>query len=186
MIKREKAMGILRTHVKGKFLFNHHLCVEATMRAFARHFGEDENLWGICGLLHDLDWEITESDVSKHTFVTAEILRAAGVDEIVIKAIAAHAPWISGVNPESMLEKCLYSTEELTGLIVACALVRESKKIADVSADSVMKKLRDKGFARGVDREIVGKAPEMLGMTMEEIVQIMLEAMKKIAEEIGL
>ena len=186
MITREEAYKILKEHVKGKFMINHHLASEIVMRAFAKHFNEDEELWGICGLLHDMDWEYTKDNPDEHTKKAAEILRKEGIDEVIIHAVQAHHPTASGVWPSNLMEECLYTTEELTGLMIACALVQPDKKLASVKVESVLKKLKTKGFARGVNREVVGRAPEVLNMSMEEVIQISLGAMQSIAEELGL
>lgn len=186
MITREQAFSILRQHIQGTFMINHHLGAEAVMRAFARKFGEDVELWGICGLLHDMDWEYTKDNPQEHTKKAAEILRAEKIDEVIIRAVQAHHPSASGVQPSNLMEQCLYTTEELTGLMIACALVQQDKKLASVKPESVMKKLRDKGFARSVNREIVHQAPVVLNLPMEEVVKISLEAMQGIAGELGL
>lgn len=186
MMTRDQAFQILTQHIHGKFMINHHLGAEAVMRAFARKFGEDPELWGICGLLHDMDWEYTKDNPKEHTKKAAEILRAEKVDEVIIHAVKAHHPSASGVNPSNLMEQCLYTTEELTGLMIACALVQPDKKLANVKPGSVMKKLRDKGFARSVNREIVNQAPVVLNLPMEEVVRISLEAMQGIAGELGL
>ena len=167
-------------------MINHHLGAEVVMRAFAHHFGDDEELWGVCGLLHDMDWEYTKDNPSEHTKKAAEILRAQNIDEVIIHAVQAHHPSASGVEPSNLMEKCLYTTEELTGLMIACALVQPDKKLASVKPESVLKKLKTKGFARGVNRDIVNQAPEVLGMPMEQVIQISLSAMQGIAEKIGL
>ena len=186
MITRTQAFELLKKHITGTFMINHHLGAEVVMRAFAAKFGDDPELWGICGLLHDMDWEYTKDTPHEHTKKAAEILRVEGVDEIIIHAVQAHHPSASGVQPSNLMEQCLYTTEELTGLMIACALVQPDKKMANVKAESVMKKLKDKAFARGVNREIVGKAPEVLGMSMEEVIAISLAAMQSIASQIGL
>lgn len=186
MITRQEAYQILQQHIKGQFMINHHLGAEAVMKAFAEKFGQNAELWGICGLLHDLDWEYTKDTPHEHTKKAAEILRAEGVDEVIIHAVQAHHPSASGVEPSNIMEKCLYTTEELTGLMIACALVQPGKKLAIVKPESVLKKLKDKGFARSVNREIVNKAPEALNLTMEEIVSIALKAMQSIASDLGL
>jgi len=186
MITRDQAYAILQEHIKGQFMINHHLGAEIVMRAFAKKFGEDPELWGICGLLHDLDWEYTKDNPNEHTKKAAEILRAQGVDEVIIHAVQAHHPSASGVEPSNLMEQCLYTTEELTGLMIACALVQPDKKLASVQPASVLKKLKTKGFARGVNREIVSKAPEVLHLPMEEVIQISLVAMQSIADKLGL
>ena len=186
MISRDEAYKLLQEHVKGKFMINHHLGAEVVMRAFAKHFTEDEDLWGICGLLHDMDWEYTKDDPDQHTKKATEILEAEGVDQVIIHAVQAHHPSASGVWPSNLMEECLYTTEELTGLIIACALVQPDKKLATVATPSVLKKLKKKEFARSVNREIIGRAPEVLSMPMEEVVGISLAAMQSISDELGL
>lgn len=186
MTTRSQAFDILQQHIHDRFLINHHLSSETVMRAFAQHFGEDRELWGICGLLHDLDWEYTKETPDEHTKKAAEILRAAGVEEAIIHAVQAHHPTASGVWPSNLMEECLYTTEELTGLIIACALVQPGKKLASVNESSVLKKLKNLNFAKGVNREIVGRAPEVLNMTMEQIVTVSLKAMQGISDELGL
>ncbi len=186
MTTRQQAYDILKIHIHDRFLINHHLSSEIVMRAFARHFGENEELWGICGLLHDLDWEYTKEHPAEHTKKAAEILRAEGVEEEIIHAVQAHHPSASGVWPSNLMEECLYTTEELTGLIIACALIQPDKKLASVGEQSVLKKLKNLNFAKGVNREIVGRAPGVLGMTMDQIVAISLSAMQEIANELGL
>ncbi|KKT76946.1 MAG: hypothetical protein UW70_C0007G0003 [Candidatus Peregrinibacteria bacterium GW2011_GWA2_44_7] len=186
MITREQAYQLLQQHIQGRFMINHHLGAEIVMRAFARHFGENEELWGICGLLHDMDWEYTKDNPEEHTKKAAEILRAEGVDEVIIHAVQAHHPSASGIEPSNLMEQCLYTTEELTGLMIACALVQPDKKLASVTDSSVLKKLKTKGFARGVNRDIVNQAPEVLGLPMEDVIHISLEAMQSIAQELGL
>ncbi len=167
-------------------MINHHLGAEIVMRAFAQKFNQDAELWGICGLLHDMDWEYTKDNPQEHTKKAAEILRAEGVDEIIIHAVQAHHPSASGIDPSNLMEKCLYTTEELTGLMIACALVQPDKKLGSVKTESVLKKLKTKGFARGVNRDVVNQAPEVLNLPMEEVIKISLEAMQSIAAKLGL
>lgn len=186
MITRDQAYQILKTHIQGKFMINHHLGSEVVMRAFAQKFGEDQELWGICGLLHDMDWEYTKDHPEEHTKKAAELLRQEGVDEIIIHAVQAHHPSASGIEPSTLMEQCLYTTEELTGLIIACALVQPEKKLASVTPEGVFKKLKTKGFARSVNRDIVNQAPEVLNLPMEEVIHISLQAMQSIADELGL
>ena len=163
------------------------MAAEATMRAFAKRFGQDEELWGLSGLLHDLDWEKIGGDSAQHTKVTEQILREHGViDEVLINAIKAHHPSASGREPETLQEKVLYSTEEITGLVTAAALVQPDKKLANVTVESLMKKLKNKNFAAGVNRDIVAKSVEYTGMPLEEVVQTVLVAMQEIHEELGL
>lgn len=155
------------------------------MKALARKFGENEEDWGLAGLLHDLDWEKTKDDFHKHTVVAKEILEKTDLKPEVIKAIYVHN-WDHGIKPETLLEKTLYCVEELSGLITAAALVQPDKKIATVTPESVMKKFKTKGFAAGVNREIVLLCNEYINIDLAELIEISLNAMKDISDEIGL
>lgn len=186
-MNRKQAKELLYQHITNENLRRHHLAAEATMRAFARHFGENEEQWGLSGLLHDLDWEKIEGDPAQHTKVTEQILRENGVtDEVLINAIKAHHPTVSGRWPETLQEKVLYSTEEITGLVTAAALVQPDKKVENVNVPSLMKKLKSKNFAAGVDRDIVAKSAEYTGMPLEGVIGIVLRAMQDIHEDLGL
>lgn len=157
------------------------------MRSYALHFGEDEERWGIVGLLHDFDYEkypdVTENG---HPNVGAPILRERGYDEEIIRAILSHASEITGVERESLMEKTLFAVDELTGLIQAVALVRPSKNIHEVKIKSIKKKWKDKRFAAGVNRDDVEKGAEDLSVELWEHTQRVLEAMQSIAEELGI
>ncbi len=184
---RHEAYQLLATYIQNENLRKHHLAAETAMRAFARKFQQDEELWGIAGLLHDMDWEQTKDAPENHTKVAEQILRDHGCDdEVLINAIKAHHPTASGKQPETLIEKTLYYTEELTGLIIAAALVQPDKKLASVDVNSILRKLKDKAFARGVNREIIAKSPEALGISLEEIVQTVLFSMQEIHEELEL
>lgn len=184
---REEAKELLYQYIQNENLRRHHLAAEAVMRAFARKFKEDENAWGIAGLLHDMDWEQTKDNPDNHTKVAEQILRAHGVDdEVLINAIKAHHPTASGRWPETLMEKVLYSTEEITGLVTAATLVQPDKKLASVTVESLSKKLKDKSFAAGVDREIVAKSVEYTNLPLEDILATVLQAMQDIHENLGL
>lgn len=186
-MNREEAKELLYQYIQSENLRRHHLAAEAVMRAFARKFSEDEEVWGIAGLLHDMDWEQTKDNPDNHTKVAEQILRERGVDdEVLINAIKAHHPTASGRWPETLMEKVLYSTEEITGLVTASALVQPDRKLASVTVESLSKKLKDKSFAKGVDRDIVAKSVEYTGLPLEEILQIVLFAMQDIHEDLGL
>ena len=186
-MNRQEAKELLYQYIQSENLRRHHFAAEAVMRAFARKFNEDENSWGIAGLLHDMDWEQTKDNPDNHTKVAEQILRDHGVDdEVLISAIKAHHPSASGKQPETLMEKTLYYTEELTGLITAAALVRPDKKLGGVTTESLFKKLKDKSFARGIDREKVAQTPEALGLPVEEIIETVLRAMQDIHEDLGL
>jgi len=183
-MNREEAFKLLSEYTKKPALINHALAVEAAMREYARMFGEDEEAWGIVGLLHDFDYERypTRED---HPFRGAEILTKKGVPQEWINAILAHADY-SGVKRESMMSRTLFAVDELVGFIVAVALVRPSKKLEDVEVKSVIKKMKDKAFAAAINREDIKLGAEELGIPLEKHVEVVLEGMKKIAGKIGL
>ena len=184
-IDRNKALELLNSHIKNKNLIKHHLAVEAQMKALASHFKEDLKLWGITGLLHDLDWEQTQNDPEKHSLVAAEILEKEGVNKEIVNAIKVHN-FTHGIEPATMLEKTLFCVEELCGLITAAALVRPDKKLAGVTTKSVLKRYKEKAFAKGVNRNIIARCKELLDMELEELVEITLKSMQEISEELGL
>lgn len=185
-MNREEAYAIVTGFVKNGNLIKHMLAVEAGMRAYARKYGEDEDEWGLVGLLHDFDWEI-HSTLDKHPMDGAPILRERGVPEDIIRTILSHASDRSGVPRETLRDKALYAVDELTGLIVAVALVRPSKNIADVAVKSIKKKWKDRAFAAGVVREDVVEGCAELGVDLwEEHVPLVLEAMQGIADDLGL
>jgi putative nucleotidyltransferase with HDIG domain len=161
------------------------LAVEAAMRSYARRFGGDEDLWGMVGLLHDLDYERYPSREAGHPFRGVERLRALGYPEVVCRAVLSHADY-SGVPRESPMERALHACDDLTGFLVAVALVRPGRSLAGVDAAVVRKKMKDKAFARAVDREEVLRAAEALGVPFDEHVEVVAEAMRGIAAELGL
>lgn len=181
---REEALSIVREHVKNENLVRHMLAVEAAMRHYAVEFGEDENSWGLAGLLHDFDWEIHPS-LEQHPQDGAPILRERGVPERIVHAILSHARH-TGVTRESTMEKALYACDEITGLITAVALVRPSKSIHDVKVKSVKKKWKDKSFAAGANRQEIEEAAQDFGMDLWEHCGNVLQAMQGIAAELDL
>jgi putative nucleotidyltransferase with HDIG domain len=163
------------------------LAVEAAMRAYASRTGKDPELWGVVGLLHDFDYErYPDVAVEGHPVVGSRILSERGLPEEVIQAILAHAEEITGVTPETPMQKTLVAVDELTGFIVAVTLVRPSKSILDVEVRSVRKKWKDKAFAAPVNRQEIEHAAEALGVPLEEHIAIVLNAMKEAAEPLGL
>ena len=184
---REEAWELLNEYTKSPSLINHALAVEAGMRAYARRFGEDEERWGIVGLIHDFEYE-TYPDLGPggHPFMGTEILREKGWPEELIRGVLAHAPDLTKTTPENNMEKAIFAVDELTGLIVATALVRPSKSLLDVKVRSVRKKWKDKRFAAGVKREDVEAGAAMLGVELSEHIGVVLQAMQGIAEEMGL
>lgn len=181
---RESAWKLLCEWTESDSLRKHALGVEAAMRAYARRFGEDENLWGIVGLLHDMDYEKYPSP-EDHPYKGVEALRDLGYPEEVLAAILGHADY-SGVPRETQMAKALFAVDELTGLVVATALVRPSKKLADVKVKSVKKKMKDKSFAKGVSREDIKRGSEELDIPLDEHIGTVIEALQSIADELGL
>jgi uncharacterized protein len=185
MMSRDKAWELVQEHIEGDNIRYHSLATEALMRALARKFGEDEDRWGIAGMLHDLDWDYTKPTPEVHGLKSYELLKDEDLDEEMLNAIKIHNEMI-GIEPVTLLEKALHSTEMMTGFIVAVTLVRPSKKIADVKVKSIMKKFKDKGFGAGANRDIMRKVEPYLGMEVRELAEICLGAMQGISDEIGL
>ena len=184
MINRDSAWSLLCEFTQSDSLRKHMLAVEACMRAYARKFGEDEEKWGITGLLHDFDYEKYPTP-QEHPFVGNKILEERGYSEEMRRAILSHAEY-SGVKRESKMEKTLFACDELAGFITATALVKPGKSLAEVEAKSVRKKMKDKAFARSVNRDdIINGAAEM-GVDLEEHIAFCIEAMKTIAPQLGL
>ncbi len=181
---REEAWELLTEYTKTDALRRHALAVEAVMRHFARLAGEDEEVWGAVGLLHDLDYEKYPEE---HCIKAAEIMKEKGIDDFYIHAVCSHGYGICcDVEPVSRMEKVLYTTDELTGLINALCLMRPSKSVLDLEVKSLKKKFKDKHFAAGVSRETITNGCEMLGMTLEEVMQGTIDGMKDAAEALGL
>ncbi len=185
MIDRDEALGLLRKYCSEEALFKHALATEAVMQALAERLGYDPQRWGIAGLLHDLDYDETKEDPARHTLKTAEILIQQGVDEEIIEAIKAHNAEALGMIRRSPLHFAITCAEAITGLIVATTLVYPDKKVASVKSASVIKRMKEKGFARGVNRDAIREC-EKLGIDLEEFVSISLSAMRKISEQLGL
>jgi putative nucleotidyltransferase with HDIG domain len=189
MENREEAWELVNEYTDSQNLIRHMLAVEACMRAYARKYGEDEDLWGTVGLIHDFDYErYPELSMEGHPVVGARILRERGWSEEVVRAVLAHASEYTGKKPESRMEKALVAVDELTGFLVAVALVRPSKDIRDVTKiRSVKKKWKDRAFAAAVNREEIERACQDLDVDLwTEHVPLVLEAMKGIAPELGL
>lgn len=181
---RQEVYDLLCEYTKNKNLRAHGLAVEAAMRAYARRFGEDEDLWGAVGLIHDFDYEKYPT-MEDHPYKGVEILREKGYPQEVIDGVLAHAPH-TGKKRETLLEKTIFAVDELTGFIVAVTLVRPSKKIAEVKVKSVKKKMKDKSFAAAVNRDDIRTGAQELGVELEEHIQVVLQAMAGIADELGL
>lgn len=186
-MNREEAWSIVQEYTQSDSLRRHMLSVEVAMRAYAERFNEDSELWGVVGLLHDFDYErYPDVALEGHPVIGSKILREKGVSEEIIQAILSHAEEITGVQPTSTMEKTLVAVDELTGFIVAVALVRPSKSILDVTVKSVKKKWKDKTFASPVNRAEIAHASEALGIELDEHIQVVLSAMQKDAELLGL
>ncbi|WP_372589557.1 HD domain-containing protein [Fervidobacterium pennivorans subsp. shakshaketiis] len=180
-MKREEALELLKTHVSNKNLINHCLACEAIMRRLARHFGQDEETWGLAGLLHDLDYDYTKDKPEEHGFRSVEIL-GDSVSQEIKDAILAHC---EKKVPETLMEKALYAVDPTSGFIVAAALIRPEKKLAFVDVPFLLNRFKEKGFAKGANRDQM-KSCENIGLTLEEFYSLALEAMKEISEQIGL
>lgn len=183
-LSRGDAWKLLTEYTDTASLRCHALTVEAVMRHFARIRGEDEEVWGAAGLLHDLDWEKFPKE---HCRKAAEIMRSRGIDEVYIRAMQAHAYGLcTDVKPESAMEKTLFTVDELTGLIHALCLMRPSKSVLDLEVKSVKKKFKDKSFAAGVNRTLIKEGCNMLGMPLDDVIRETIEGMKEAADAIGL
>jgi putative nucleotidyltransferase with HDIG domain len=183
-IDRDKTWALLTEYTKNEGLLKHALAVEAAMRAYARKYGEDEERWGVTGLIHDFDYELHPTP-EEHPAWGANYLEEHGWPEDIVYAVRAHGDRLE-LPRKSLMDKALYAVDELTGLIVAVALVRPSKSIMDVKVRSVKKKWKDKAFARGVHREAIEAGATDLGVELNEHIATVLSAMQGIAEELGL
>jgi predicted hydrolase (HD superfamily) len=183
-LTRDAAWTLLTEFTESDSLRKHALAVEAAVRGYARHFGEDEEGWGIVALLHDFDYERWPS-LDDHPFRGSEVLRERGYPEWVITAILSHADY-SGVPRESRLEKTLFACDELAGFVTAASLVRPSRSILDLEPSSVIKRMKDKAFARGVKRDDLKQGAELLGLSLEEHIGNVIAFMRVEADTLGL
>jgi putative nucleotidyltransferase with HDIG domain len=184
MNDRSAAWGLLTEFTQSESLRKHALAVEACMRAYARKFGGDEGLWGVVGLLHDFDYDMYPS-LEDHPYRGNEILKERGWSEEIRRAIMSHAEY-TGVTRDSEMEKALFACDELAGFITACALVKPGKSLAEVEASSVKKKMKDKAFARSVNRNDIMNGAAELGVELEPHIAFCIEAMRGIAGDLGL
>ncbi len=180
---REELFEELKKNVKEENLIKHMLAVEAIMRKLAEHFGEDVEKWGIAGLMHDIDLDKTHNMPKKHSLIGAEMLEKLGLPEDVVYAVKVHNP-IHNLPRKTLLDKALYAADPMSGLIIACALVK-GKKLANVDTKFVLKRFKEKRFAKGANREQIASCSEM-GLPLEEFTDISLNAMKNISKELGL
>jgi putative nucleotidyltransferase with HDIG domain len=181
---RETALILFKKYNKSESLLKHALAVEGVMRYMAEKSGEDTEKWGIIGLIHDLDYEMYPE---QHCLMTEKILRENNWPEEYIRAVLSHG-WgiVTEIKPVSLLEKTIYAVDELTGLVATSALVRPSKSVMDMESRSVKKKWNDKRFAAGVNRSVIEKGAEMLGIGLDELITDCIMGMRRVAEEIGL
>lgn len=179
---REEALELMKSKLKNKNLQKHTIATEACMRALAKHFDEDEELWGLTGLLHDVDYEQTAKDAEKHGLVGAEMLDEMGIDKRIVHSVKAHA---GHVEAESLMDKALFAIDPLTGLIVAATLMHPTKKLADVDTQFVLNRFKEKSFAKGANRANI-QTCEGIGLELDEFVTICLNAMQEISDELGL
>ena len=183
-MERQEALNLLEKYTKNKNLVKHGLAVEAVMKHFAKLNEEDTEKWGVIGLLHDIDYEKYPEE---HCKKCVDILKEEGFDDSTIKSIQSHGYGICvDVKPEQFMEKVLYTIDELTGLVIATALMKPNKKLAEVDLQSLKKKWKTKGFAAGVNREIIQNGADMLGLELDYILEQTLIAMQEISEELGL
>ena len=188
-MNRDEALALVHEYTESDTLRKHMYAVAAAMRACARKYGEDEEKWGVVGLLHDFDYERYPNDAhsptEEHPSHGVGVLRERGIEEDILTAIMGHASY-TGVARESLMAKSLFAVDELCGFLTACALVRPSRSLQDLTVKSVKKKLKDKAFARGVNRDEVRQGAEELGVELEEHVQFVIEALRPMEQDLGL
>jgi len=181
---RKEVLESIKANVENQNLVKHMLATEAIMRALAKRLGEDEEVWGLTGLLHDIDVELTEGDMSSHSKLGADLARELGASETIAHAILCHNE-AHGISRETKLDKALFCADPLTGLIIAAALVRPDKKLAGLEASSVIKRFKEKSFAAGANREQIALCGE-IGLELDEFIELGLVAMQRIAADLGL
>lgn len=181
---RDEVLGSIKANVENKNLIRHMLATEAIMRSLAKRLGEDEEEWGLTGLLHDIDMELTEGNMHSHSKLGADLARELGASEAMAHAILCHNQ-THGISVETRLDRALCCADPLTGLIVAAALVRPDKRLAGLEARSVQKKFKEKSFAAGVDRQGISQCSQ-IGLGLDEFIEMGLKAMQGIAPELGL
>jgi putative nucleotidyltransferase with HDIG domain len=184
---KSRGLELLEERIKNRNLIKHNLAAAALMRALAKRFeGEEAEVWEVAGLVHDLDWEETAENPMEHGRAGAEILAKEGFPEEIVRAVRRHNFMAGEEPPETMLEKALYYGEEITGLIVAAALISPEKKLSGITPENILNRFKEKAFARGVNRELLSQVPEQLGLSLEELATVALDAMREIRGELGL
>jgi putative nucleotidyltransferase with HDIG domain len=181
-MNRDEALEFVKSKVRTKNLVKHMVATEACMRALANHFSEDEGLWSLTGLLHDVDYDQTAKDFPKHGIIGAQMLEELGVDDRIVYAVKAHP---GHVEAKSLMDKALFAVDPLTGLLVAATLMHPTKKLKNVDTQFVLNRFKEKRFAAGADRDTI-RTCRNLGLSLEEFISISLEAMKNVADELGL
>jgi len=184
-MEREQALNLLKENLKNQNLIKHCLAVESAMRDLADYLKEDKEKWGICGLLHDIDYEKTKGDPNLHSKVGEGMLKDLGFDNGICRAVLTHNE-AHHIPPDSLMAKALYCLDPLTGLIVAAALVLPSKKLNDLQVENVLNRFKEKSFAKGAKREIINMCQEYLGLNLEKFTEIVLKALQKISSDLGL
>ena len=183
-MEREQALKELKLRVNNKNLVKHSLAVEAIMKELAQYFNKDKDAWALAGLLHDIDYDMTAEDPSTHSIMGAEILQDLDIDNEIVYAVKAHNSY-HGVERKRKIDKALYCADPVSGLITACALILASKKLKEVDVDFVIRRIDEKGFARGANRDQI-RACNELDLSLEKFIDISLNAMKKISCDLGL
>ena len=182
VMDREKALELVKKHVKNRNLVKHMLAVEAVMKALAERLNEDEEIWGLAGLLHDIDYDLTYDKPEKHSIVAMDILKDYDLPKEVLDAILAHS---GKKKVETKIERAIYAADPITGLIVAAALIHPEKKLSSIDTKFVLNRFKEKSFARGANREQIKSITE-LGISLEEFVDLSLRAMQGISDDLGL
>lgn len=177
-----EGLKLMESMVANKNLRKHMIATQACMRRLAKHFGEDEELWGFTGLIHDLDYDQTAQNPAQHGLIAADILKEKGIDESIIHAVKAHP---GHVPVQSKLDKALYAVDPLTGLMVAAALMHPTKKLANLDTEFVLRRYNEKRFAAGANREQIATCTQ-LGLSLEEFIRLCLEAMQSVADQLSL
>lgn len=183
-MQREKALDLLKEYLKNDNLIKHSLAVEAIMIGLAERLGEDAEKYGLAGLLHDIDYDMTVDDIERHSLLGAEILEKQGIEADIVYAIKVHNE-AHGLKRNTLLDKALYAADPTSGFITAAALVRPDKKLAEVKLKSLKKRFKEKAFAKGASREQMATCAE-LGLELDEFLTICLGSMQKVADELGL
>ncbi|MFA5360618.1 MAG: HDIG domain-containing metalloprotein [Candidatus Paceibacterota bacterium] len=184
-MEREEALPLLQNKVKTPNLIKHCFACEAAMKELARYFGEDEKKWGLAGLLHDIDYEETKDNPEEHSLKGSVYLKEQGLDDEIVEAVKTHNE-IHGLVPQSKMAKALFCVDPLTGLIVAATLVLPSRKIEELSVENVLNRFKEKGFARGANREIIKQCETLLELSLEEFVSLVLKGMKFVSQDLSL